>query len=183
GRMFFYKEPGWYRRLFQARAVEGKRYFLYFGAVNYEAAVYLNGQKLGEHKGGFTPFQFEVTGQLKTGDNSVVVRVNNTRKVEEVPTLNTDWWNYGGITRDVDLVEVPAVFIRDYALQLHPAAPDRLKGYVRVDGATGPVPVSVSVAGLTKVVTTDARGWAAIDLAAPRLDRWPPEHPTLYDAP
>ena len=177
--LLFYEGTVWYRRLFHAQPAQGKRYFLYFGAVNYEAAVYLNGQKLGEHKGGFTPFQFEVTGLLKAGDNSVVVRVNNTRKVEEVPTLNTDWWNYGGITRDVDLVEEPVTFIRDYALQL--SVSDRLTGYVQVDGATGPVPVTVSVAGLTKVLTTDARGKAVIDVAAPRLERWSPEHPVLYD--
>lgn len=179
--LLFYEGTVWYRRVFRTVPGQGKRYFLYFGAVNYAAAVYLNGHKLGEHKGGFTPFQFEVTNLLKEGDNSVVVRVNNTRKAEEVPTLNTDWWNYGGITRDVDLVELPGTYIRDYALQLDPLQPDRLKGYVQLDGSDASASATVSVAGLTRTIHTDDHGRASIDLPATGLKKWSPEHPLLYD--
>ena len=48
----------------------------------------------------------------------MVVRVNNTRGKDYVPTVNTDWWNYGGITRPVTLVEVPETFVQDYSVQL-----------------------------------------------------------------
>jgi beta-glucuronidase len=99
-------------------AAPGNRLFLYFGAANYQADVYLNGRKLGQHIGGFTPFEFEVTGRVKDKGNSLVVRVDNRRHLEAVPTVNTDWWNYGGLTRDVRLVETPATFIRDYRVQL-----------------------------------------------------------------
>jgi hypothetical protein len=57
------------RQVFEAHPKQGKHYMLYFGAVNYEAHVYLNGKKLGMHKGGFTPFQFDVTGKLSRGRN------------------------------------------------------------------------------------------------------------------
>lgn len=179
-KLLFYEGTVWYRHVFRAAPQKGKRYFLYFGAVNYQAAVYLNGHKLGEHKGGFTPFQFETTNLLKDGDNSVVVRVNNTRKAEEVPTLNTDWWNYGGITRDVDLVELPDTYIRDYALQLDPLHPDHLKGYVQLDGSQAASDVTVNVGSVVHTVHTNENGWAPIDLPSAHLTLWSPEHPQLY---
>lgn len=69
-----------------------------FGAAPQRATVWLNGQRLGAHEGGFTPFAFEVTGRLKPTANSVVVMVNNARRPTALPAVNTDWWNYGGLT-------------------------------------------------------------------------------------
>ena len=86
--------------------------FIHFGAANYFTRVYLNGEALGEHEGGFTPFNFEVTDKIHEGDNFVVVEVNNARRRDAVPSLNTDWWNYGGLTREVNLVEVPETLFR-----------------------------------------------------------------------
>ncbi|WP_308366344.1 MULTISPECIES: glycoside hydrolase family 2 TIM barrel-domain containing protein [unclassified Microbulbifer] len=119
----YYEGTIWYQRDFDLRELKrGERAFLYFGAVNYEAHVYLNGKKLGMHKGGFTPFNFEIPADvLKTKDNFLVVKVDNKRHPQEIPTVNTDWWNYGGITRDVKLLVTPDNFIQQYALQLDPA--------------------------------------------------------------
>ena len=97
--LYYYEGTVWYRKRFQFQVKENKRIFLYFGAVNYEAIVFVNGKEIGQHVGGFTPFNFEVTGLLKSGENSVVVKVDNKRKLDAVPTINSDWWNYGGITR------------------------------------------------------------------------------------
>ena len=103
-RLLYYEGTLWYRRLFDYPApAAGRRVFVRFGAANYQADVYLNGRKLGRHVGGFTPFAFEVTDRLRPERNSLVVRVDNKRLREGVPTLNTDWWNYGGLTRDVVL--------------------------------------------------------------------------------
>ena len=109
-RLFYYEGTVWYRRTFDHAAPRNGARFLHFGAVNYRADVYLNGRKLGEHVGGFTPFAFEVTGKLRATGNSLIVKVDNTRHAEAVPTVNTDWWNYGGITRDVTLVADACVF-------------------------------------------------------------------------
>jgi len=118
-KLLYYEGTIWYRRLFDYTRKSGSnRVFIYFGAVNYEADVYLNGKKLGKHIGGFTPFNYEITEILREGENSVVVKVDNKRRRDGVPTLNTDWWNYGGITRDVNLIEVPETFISDYSIQL-----------------------------------------------------------------
>ncbi|MBS1512584.1 MAG: beta galactosidase jelly roll domain-containing protein [Bacteroidetes bacterium] len=120
----YYEGTLWYQRTFDYQKQQKDNHlFIYFGAVNYKADVYLNGKKLGAHKGGFTPFQFEIPDSiLQPKANFLVVKADNKRYADEVPTLNTDWWNYGGITRDVLLVEEPPVFIKAYTIQLHPPA-------------------------------------------------------------
>ena len=70
--------------------------------------VYVNGVLLGRHRGGFTPFNTEVTDVLVEGQNAVVVKVDSQSTPTDVPTEYNDWLNYGGLTREVLLVEVPA---------------------------------------------------------------------------
>lgn len=115
----YYEGTVWYQKSFDLDAEMDERVYLYFGAVNFEAHVYLNGKKLGTHKGGFTPFNFEIPKDLlMQKDNFLSVMVNNTRKINEIPSLNLDWWNFGGITRDVALILVPETFIQSYSLNL-----------------------------------------------------------------
>lgn len=183
-RLFYYEGSVWYRRTFDAPALAaGDRCFLRFGAANYEADVYLNGNKLGRHIGGFTPFDFEVTGRMKPTGNSLVARVNNQRHRDAVPTVNTDWWNYGGITRDVDLVTVPATFVRDYSVALQRGAGDHIAVSVQLDGVdrtAGPVRLAIPELGFTQTLTVDAEGQARGEFALPGVERWSPEHPRLY---
>ncbi len=70
------------------------------------------------------------------GENFVVVQVDNTRLADGVPALSTDWWNYGGITRDVTIVEVPATFIENYSLQLAKNDLGRIDGWIQISGAS-----------------------------------------------
>ena len=122
----YYEGTVWYARHFVAERLANKRQFLYFGAVSYRCKVYLNGKEIAEHEGGFTPFQMEVTELLRDGDNFLVVEVNNRRTKDAIPAMAFDWWNYGGITRDVLLVKTPQTFIQDYFIQLDKNAPDRI---------------------------------------------------------
>lgn len=181
-KLMFYEGTVWMRRQFNAEPGEGKHYFLYFGAVNYQAHVYLNGKKLGTHKGGFTPFQFDVSGKLNRGRNVVVVKVDNMRHQDEIPTVNTDWWNYGGITRDVLLAEVPATYIADYKVQLAKGDLGRITGFVQLAGAAPRQSVSVSIpeAGIRTTVNTDAGGRAEFTIPVRKLRYWSPEDPKLY---
>lgn len=178
----YYEGTIWLRQVFEADPKPGRHYVLSFGAVNYEAHVYLNGKKLGMHKGGFTPFQFDVSGKLNKGRNVVVVKADNTRHADEIPTVNTDWWNYGGITRDVLLAELPATYISDYKVQLAKGDARRIQGFVQVAGEAKSQQVTVSIpeAGIRTTVKTDANGRAAIDLPAAKLQLWSPENPKLY---
>jgi len=179
----FYEGTVWYRQKFNLNPQAGKRYLLYFGAVNYEAHIYLNGKKLGMHKGGFTPFQFEITDKLNNGENTVVVKADNTRKQDEIPTINTDWWNYGGITRDVFVAELPGTYITDYKVQLAKGNANTIVGYVQMNGTGKSQKLTISIPELSivKTVTTDTSGKVAINLAANKINYWTPENPKLYD--
>jgi beta-glucuronidase len=182
-RLLFYEGTVWYKKSFDYSKKAGTRLFVHFGAANYEAVVYLNGEKLGRHEGGFTPFDFEVTNLVRGRDNFLVVKVDNKRRRDAVPTLNTDWWNYGGLTRPVALVEVPDTFVRDYFVQLRKGSREEVAGWVKLDGAASAnqtVTVEIPEAGLRQTFRTDADGLAALSLKA-RLDLWSPESPKLYN--
>ena len=156
--------------------------FIYFGAVNYNAIVYVNGEKIGNHTGGFTEFNFEITSQVKSGSNFVVVKVDNKRQRDGVPTLNTDWWNYGGITRDVNLVEVPEEFIDDYFIQLDTKKANTITGWIKLAGVTTSQNVKVKIpeAEIEKTFVTDNTGYCGFTFSE-QLDYWSPESPKLYD--
>jgi len=180
-RLLFYEGTVWYKKSFDYQKRDHKRLFAYFGAANYLADVYLNGQKLGRHEGGFTPFNFEITDLVREKDNFLIVKVDNKRRREAVPTLNTDWWNYGGLTRDVNLVEVPDSFIQDYFLQLKKGSTDEIEGWVKLNNTSGGTAVTIEVpeALVKQSATTDANGMARVSFKA-RLNLWSPDHPKLY---
>ena len=100
----FYRGPSWYRRELDIAPETGKRYFLRFEAASLVADVYLNGRSLGEHRGGFGAFCFEITKQLSTsGTNLLAVRVDNTKFLDIAP-LSGDFSVYGGLYRPVHLI-------------------------------------------------------------------------------
>jgi beta-glucuronidase len=176
----YYESTVWYKRSFTYTKTNN-RVFLHFGAVNYIADVYLNGITLGSHEGGFTPFQFEITGKLKEGQNTLIVRVNNQRKADGLPSLDYDWWNYGGITRDVNLVETPASFVEDYAVHLSKGKTDRMEGWVKVNSAESDKTVSITIPELKIHLSlpVNSIGMAYFSTKIhPQL--WSPENPKLY---
>jgi len=179
----FYEGTVWFKKSFEINKKENKRYFLYFGAVNYEAHVYLNGKKLGMHVGGFTPFNFEVTNLLNNGENFVIVKVDNVRRIDGVPTVNTDWWNYGGITRDVFLIETNSTFIQDYKIQLSKNNSKSIEGYVKLNGKEKKQSGVVTIAktDIKHKFTTDENGYAEFRIPVNDLTLWSPENPFLYD--
>jgi beta-glucuronidase len=181
-RLFFYEGTIWYQRSFRAEPQAGTRYFLHFGAVNYEAKVYVNGALAAEHVGGFTPFDVEVTGIVKSGNNFLVVKADNQRRRNGVPTINTDWWNYGGITRSVRLIEFPSAFIEDYLVQLERGSRREINGWVKLNGAGAGqiVRIEIPEAGVDLETATNAVGVAEVSVQAD-LTLWSPGNPKLYD--
>ena len=183
-KLFWYEGTIWYRKKFDYSVKEANnRVFLYFGAINYEAHIYLNGHKLGMHVGGFTPFNFEITNYLKETGNSLIVKVDNKRKQDAVPTVNTDWFNYGGITRDVKLIETPSVFVEDYHIQLKKGSLTEVAGFIKLNGATLPQEVQIEIPELKllKKFVTDENGKAAILFELKKATYWSPENPKLYE--
>lgn len=183
-RLFFYEGTVWYKRSFDTSLREGRRLFVHFGAANYQSRVYLNGEEIGAHEGGFSPFTFEITDKVHSGTNALIVGVDATRRADGVPGTQTDWWNYGGITRDVLLLEFGAVFIRDYQVKL--GAGDRVEGWLQLDdgnsgaAANASVQVRIHELGVDAELTADADGRAEFSVqASPAL--WSPESPTRYE--
>ena len=182
--LFYYEGTIWYKKSFNIENYDAtKRYYIHFGAVNYRADVYLNGKKLGTHLGGFTPFNFEMTQLLKAKDNFIIVKVDNKRAADEVPTLSTDWWNYGGITRDVTIYELNETFIEDYKIQLAKNNAKKVTGYVQLNGenkAYQQLTVNIPALKINKIFTTDANGYAALNFPIKRLKYWSDKSPKLY---
>ena len=177
-----YEGAVWLRRKFAFTLKPGRRAILRFGAVNYQADVWLNGKLLGSHEGGFTPFGFDLTSSLVDGMNSLVVRADATRKAANVPCLAFDWWNYGGITRDVDLIDVPDVYLAEGVLQCAKGKRGILEGVIRASAAKADLAASVTIPELKICVAakTGADGLARFTIPAdPEL--WSPENPRLYE--
>ncbi|MGC6471793.1 MAG: glycoside hydrolase family 2 TIM barrel-domain containing protein [Parvibaculales bacterium] len=182
-RLFRYRGTVWYARTLSLEKQTDKRYFLHFDGVNYDASVYVNGQPLGQHIGGYTAFNFEATNALVDGENLIVVRVNATLDDTTIPTkVTSDFFKYGGITRDVSLVTTPKTFIRNYSLALQDHETGAVKGWVQLDGdtrANKKVSVTVPEADIAITVQTDDEGRAGIAFQAD-LKLWSPDTPKLY---
>ena len=178
----YYEGTIWYGRHINLTPDSTHRYILRFGAVSYRARVYVNGKEVMRHEGSFTEFKADVTAQLRSGDNFIAVRVNNRREVDAIPAMSFDWFNYGGITRDVTLHVVPRHYISDYFIQLDKHQPDLIHASVTLSEAIGNQAVTLSIPELKKTIkmVTDASGKAYADIPVKRLTRWCPANPKLY---
>jgi Glycosyl hydrolases family 2, TIM barrel domain/Glycosyl hydrolases family 2, sugar binding domain/Glycosyl hydrolases family 2 len=205
-----YTGIAWYRRQLTLPPVAQEAHLrLHFGAVFYLAQVWWNGVYLGEHEGGYTPFEFDVSGLAQPGAaNVLVVRVDNRRAKDRLPAAlispwSYDWWHYGGIVRDVALHLSSRAFIAHRRLVAVPA----LVGVGRAETATLTATVTLTNAStqwLEGVLTGDVHdedsGRAALVTSAtapvhlpPRMSReltltttipepvlWHFDHPHLY---
>ena len=182
-KLFYYEGTVWYRKKFNTPVnLDGKQVYLYFGAINYRADVYLNGKKLGFHSGGFTPFWYKITELLSDEENSLVVKVDNKRLREGVPTVNTDWWNYGGITRSVDLMVVPEKHIRDYQIVLESSVTKEISGDVYTENTLPGEKVKIIFPELKTVIAVpvNQQGIAHFRFTEKKLELWSPENSRLY---
>ncbi len=165
----------------QAGRARQPRVFLKVGAANYECFVFLNKRCLGSHLGGSTPFFVEVTPHLLP-DNRISLVVNNRRESFHVPADNTDWFNYGGLYRSVELIYVPETFIKTYQVSLVPGGRfGALRAMVDLDGSDAEGEATLRIPELA-VETRFAvsKGLGACELEAyPKL--WSPESPKLYN--
>ena len=186
--LMYYESNIWYRRTFDKIDLDSnKRYFVYVGAANYIATVTFNGKRLGRHEGGFTPFCYEVTDLMKKEGNFLIIGVNGGRRADYIPAEVADWFNHGGITRDVLLVETPKAFVSNFYLALDKATLNskvrKINGRLLLDGETMPTDARVQIPELKidQSVAVDADGDVEFTLDAKRLQLWSTENPKLYD--
>jgi beta-glucuronidase len=197
-----YLGDAWYQTTFDLpRGMNGQRLFLRFGSVNYLAEVWVNGERMGQHEGGHLPFEFELTGKLKSETNRLVVRVNgdlapnrvppgdvvpeaeDTFGGQQFPPTSFDFFPYCGIHRPVLLYSVPQTFIEDLTVVTDIRG---LEGMVRVTVHSGQAQGLVKgiLSGFGTQVRAEAEiknGEAYFELTVPSARFWSPEHPDLYD--
>ncbi|MFT3936195.1 MAG: glycoside hydrolase family 2 TIM barrel-domain containing protein [Chitinophagaceae bacterium] len=136
-RYVFYTGTAWYFKKFSAAVTEGKHVFLQFDAVFYRSKIWVNGNLVATHEGGYTPFEIDITGQL-AAENILTVQADNSWDTTTIPGAKTTsgfetpnssqmypWINYGGITRAVRLVTRSTVFVKNIKVT---ANPDLQKG-------------------------------------------------------
>ena len=175
-----YEGPMVFTRRFSRPPAGDRRVFLRIGAAAYVCRVFLNGQFVGAHKGASTPFFAEIT-ELLGEDNRILLAVDSTRRPLQVPARNTDWFNYGGVFREISLLCVPRVFLRAFRVCLEP---DGSLRRVRVSAeasekASGSAVFEIPELGLKEELPlSEGKGTAVFDCAP---DLWSPERPKLYD--
>ena len=177
----------WYRRTFKNPATAQEKVLLHFGAVNWDASVWVNGHAVGTHRGGYDGFTFDITEQLKSGANELVVGAWNPVKADVADAqvlgkqrLHPDGIFYtaaSGIWQTVWLEAVPAAHVTDLKL-----TPDLASETLRiiVDGTAG---TSVSVTALDSgrsVGKATGEVGKEFSLAIPSPKLWSPADPHLY---
>ena len=187
--LFLSEGTVWFKKDFTVDNSKSRR-LLYFGAVNYDAIVYVNGKMAGRHVGGFTPFCYDVTDLVKEGKNFVIVKVDNKRHADNVPTLIFDWWNYGGITRDVLLLSVGETYIEDYTLNLVLSSQEsnpkkrtiNFSLALNREEAGQEVTLSIPELKMNQKFTTNEKGQinSQLSVLSSKLTLWSPENPKLY---
>lgn len=181
GRLIEPTEALWYKRSLPAPKA-GKRTLLNFEAVDYTTTVWVNGQRIGSHTGGFTPFSFDITAALKEEGNELLIRVDDATEGFQLhgkqKLKNEGIWytRVTGIWQTVWLENVAERFIRDLDYTT-----DIKTGVVKVDAklsgkAVEGEKIRVTASFDGKKITT---GESSVTLPEPKL--WSPDAPNLYD--
>lgn len=176
----------WYRRTFRLPPSWNERVLLHFGAVDYQARVWVNGELVGEHKGGFSPFSFEISRHLKTGEQEVVVAVEDPTDTAGIPRGKQVFKPEGiwytpssGIWQTVWAEAIPQSAIESYTV-----VPNLAKRSVSmtVSSSDETAQVSVEVKFKGKVVATARKAVnRPFEVPIPEPALWSPESPNLYD--
>jgi len=103
---------GWYTRIVEHQPDPLRPItLLRVGAANYQARLFVNGGFIGTHLGGSTPFCVDLTDYLRPGANRLQIQVDNRRELDRVPMRHFDWFNHGGLYREIELLQLPRIHI------------------------------------------------------------------------
>ncbi|MDF0605788.1 beta galactosidase jelly roll domain-containing protein [Neisseriaceae bacterium TC5R-5] len=178
-RWTYYEGVSWFSCDFEHDLVAEERVFLSIGAAAYQARIFLNGHFLGRHLGASTPFCVELS-YLQNGSNRLQIQVDNSRHPQHVPMQHIDWFNYGGLYRDICLLTLPPVFISDFNAGL---LPDSQFAYLRFElrlseQLNGVAQLEIAELGLQFDLPI-SQGYGVLHVGAKPV-LWSPEQPKLY---
>ncbi|WP_409432024.1 glycoside hydrolase family 2 TIM barrel-domain containing protein [Litorimonas sp. RW-G-Af-16] len=175
------RDGSWYRKTLDMTPEDGQRYFLHFEAAQMKADVYVNGKKAGDHVGGYTAFDIEITDQVKGGANEILVRVDNGVDKNLVPSQKADFFQYGGLTRDVFVVTRPENYLKQVRVQTpnvtKESATVALSTYVVGLDGFAPASFRHTITGPNGDVVASGND-PVYTIADPAL--WSPDTPNLY---
>ncbi len=178
-------ESLWYHLSFDAEPTPGKRTLLNFEAVDYRCDVFVNDKQVGSHTGGNVPFSFEVTDALKSGQNSIVVRVDDNteeyqlRGKQSINPHGIFYTQVSGIWQTVWLEEVSSTYIADLKISTV-AARGEITVSPTIVGGDDKTTVHVEVKDGEQIVGT-ASGQSAQQFILADAKLWSPSSPHLYD--
>jgi len=176
---FYYEGSAVYTRTFKYVERGEKKVFLKFGAANYETYIFINKEIIGYHKGGSTPIYVEITNQVQKY-NRISVVVNSTRRKDQVPANNTDWYNYGGLYRDVEIIRLPEVFIKNFQLSLVNGSNFKnIKVKIELNSQICCI-ATLKIQGLGLEVAINIKDGKAYEIIQCEPELWSPENPKLY---
>lgn len=185
-RLLLDSEALWYHRTFKVDNTQGERTLLNFEAVDYRCEVFVNGQSVGSHQGGNTPFTLDITDAVKAGENTLVVRVEDDTEEwqlrgKQVRNPNGIWYTrVSGIWQTVWLEQVPASYIEDVTLTTDAKA-GSITARVDVDSAQPGQQVRLMVKDGEKTVAQAKGPVGKVAATVPGAKLWSPSSPHLYD--
>lgn len=179
--LFWYEGPLVFTRTFSWDMQEnmGKKVFLRIGAANYFSYIFLNGKYICKHEGGSTPFMWDVTEYLEK-ENRILIVSDNTRNHLFVPTENTDWFNYSGVYRDIELVALPTEYLKDLKVNLVPHS-DFSQIRIAAETSADSGIVTVEIPELQIAPSMEIQNGKGEIVVEARPNLWSPETPILYD--
>lgn len=177
---FLYEGSMVFTRKFSYGGNEEETVMLKVGAANYLCRVFINGTYIGMHRGGSTPGYFDITNSLKA-ENRIIIVVDSTRRETQVPTENTDWFNYGGVYRDIELIYLPKVYIKDFQIALVPDGTfSKIQARVQLsEPLSGEAELCIEELGIKSRISIT--GGTGMVLANAKPELWSPDTPKLYE--
>lgn len=184
------RDGSWYKKeLVINQKAEDKKYLLYFEGVNIVSEVYINGTKVGGHVGGYVGFEIDITSAIGQGTNQLMIRVDNGYNREIIPSQKSDFFIYGGITRDVWLKSVSKTYIQN--LKITTPEVSKARGKTNVELILGG---EIHNSGKAKITVNNPAGKAVfsktinlsgklsyeLGFTTKKPDLWGVDSPNLY---
>ncbi len=191
------RDASWYRKRMVIPSYDKARYIIYFEGSNITTQVFVNEQLVGKHVGGYVGFELDITPFIKKGiQNEIAVRVDNGYNPDIIPSQKSDFFIYGGITRDVWLKIVPEIHIQKTYISTPKVSEQSAETLVNIELANpnesmtkGVIHCKILEPGTGNVVVSQKQNinitskYNQLNITLPVIKKprlWSPDNPNLY---